>query len=331
LGFAYPVLRDLARIENLWTRLNLSPMGCGSTNGSRLRQGREGMAELLGFDGLISHARDAMWQADLFIEISALLSASSISLSRLAEDLQVFSSQEFALVELDDCHARASKIMPQKKNPFALTHIRSVANKLIGLTASVAASVRTPTGQPDNRTLIYGELPEAIESVGHSAALLAEVLKSMTFNQARGEALVASGWVMATDLAEMLVIEYGVDFRSAHQLLAKLASDYPRKSLLDLDRQALIALAEKQLGGKIRLTEQQWASSLDVNAALQARSESGGAAAVSMMKMLADCRQQLGAFSDKVQARKNLFSSREQALLQQVSQLIRPAEAANHD
>jgi argininosuccinate lyase len=136
---------------------------------------------------------------------------------------------------------------------------------------------------------------------------------------------------MATDLAEMLVIEYGVDFRSAHQLLAKLASDYPRKSLLDLDRQALIALAEKQLGGKIRLTEQQWASSLDVNAALQARSESGGAAAVSMMKMLADCRQQLGAFSDKVQARKNLFSSREQALLQQVSQLIRPAEAANHD
>ncbi len=116
LGFTYPLLRDLERLESLLTWLNHSPMGCGSTNGSRLLQGRQQLADLLGFNGLIAHARDAMWQADLFIEAMSILTTCSINLSRLAEDLQVFSTQEFALIELDDRHARASKIMPQKES-----------------------------------------------------------------------------------------------------------------------------------------------------------------------------------------------------------------------
>ena len=170
LGFTYPLLRDLERLQSLLTRLNFSPMGCGSTNGSRLLQGRQQLADLLGFNGLISHARDAMWQADLFIEATFILTTCSINISRLAEDLQVYSTQEFALVELDDRHARASKIMPQKKNPFALTHIRGVANKMIGVLASVTAASRTPSGQPDNRLIIYGELPEAIQTVNNAVA-----------------------------------------------------------------------------------------------------------------------------------------------------------------
>ena len=126
LGFVYPMLRDLERIRALYRRVNLSPAGCGSTNGSRLPQDRERLCELLGFDGLVTHARDAMWQADLPIEAAATLTAILVNLDRLAEDLQIFSTEEFGLVELDDCHARASKIMPQKKNPFALTHVLSL-------------------------------------------------------------------------------------------------------------------------------------------------------------------------------------------------------------
>jgi argininosuccinate lyase len=218
LGFVYPLLRDLERLESLSTRINLSPMGCGSTNGSRIRQGRQPLADLLGFKGLIAHARDAMWQADVFIEAASILTTCSINISRLAEDLQVYSSQEFALVELDDRHARASKIMPQKKNPFALTHVRGVANKMIGVLTTVTASARTPSGQPDNRLLIYGELPEAMQTVNDAVALMTEVLQDIRFNADRGNALVESGWILATDLAETLVLECGLDFRNAHHL-----------------------------------------------------------------------------------------------------------------
>jgi argininosuccinate lyase len=322
LGFAYPLLRDLERLESFLARLNLSPMGCGSTNGSRLLQGRQALADLLGFNGVVPHARDAMWQADLFIESASILTTSSINLSRLAEDLQVYSTQEFGLVELDDRHARASKIMPQKKNPFALTHIRGVANKMIGVTASVTASARTPSGQPDNRLLIYGELPDAMQTVNNAASLMAEVLEDITFNAERGRALVASGWVMSTDLAEALVIECGLDFRRAHQLVAFLASEHQGKSIMELDHQTLMQSAERVIGHPIILTEQQLKSALDVNLAIQARTEPGGTAVDSMNNMIAECRQKLANHHESNQSRKLYFDSKQQSVLERAMKEI---------
>ncbi len=320
LAFAYPLLRDLERLESLLARLNLSPMGCGSTNGSRLTQGRQQLAELLGFNGLISHARDAMWQADLFIEATSILTTCSINLSRLAEDLQVYSSQEFALVELDDRHARASKIMPQKKNPFALTHIRGVANKMIGVLTTVTATARTPSGQPDNRLLIYGELPEALQTVNDAVALMTEVVQDITFNSYRGKALVESGWILATDLAETLVLECGLDFRCAHQLVAFLASEYQGKSILELDHKTLRQSAEKVLGQAISLTDQQLKTALNARLAIQARTEPGGTATHCMNKMIAECREKLANCHEKNQANQSYFVSRQQDLLERAKQ-----------
>lgn len=316
LGFAYPLLRDLERLEAFFARLNLSPMGCGSTNGSRLRQGRQSLADLLGFNGVVPHARDAMWQADLFIEAASILTTSSINLSRLAEDLQVYSTQEFGLVELDDRHARASKIMPQKKNPFALTHIRGVANKMIGMMATVTASARTPTGQPDNRLLIYGELPDAITTVNNAASVMTEVLEDITFNADRGRTLVASGWVMSTDLAEALVVECGLDFRSAHQLVAFLASKHQGKSIMELDHKTLMQTSENVIDYSITLTEQQLKSALDVNLAIQARTEPGGTAVHSMNDMIAECRQKLANFHKNNQSSLVYFASKQQSVLE---------------
>ncbi|MEQ1546838.1 argininosuccinate lyase [Methyloglobulus sp.] len=322
MGFAYPLLRDLERLEAFFARLNLSPMGCGSTNGSRLLQGRQPLADLLGFNGVVPHARDAMWQADLFIEAASILTTCSINLSRLAEDLQVYSTQEFALVELDDRHARASKIMPQKKNPFALTHIRGVANKMIGMMATVTASARTPSGQPDNRLLIYGELPDAMQTVNNAASLMAEVLEDMIFNADRGKALVASGWVMSTDLAEALVVECGLDFRSAHRLVAFLASQYQGKSIMELDHKALLLASENVIGYSITLTEQQLKSALDVTIAIQARTEPGGTAIGSMNNMIAECRQKLVDHHAYNQSRKLYFASKQQSVLERAMKEI---------
>ena len=285
-------------------------------------QGRQLLSDLLGFNGVIPHARDAMWQADLFIEAASILTTCSINLSRLAEDLQVYSTQEFGLVELDDRHARASKIMPQKKNPFALTHIRGVANKMIGVTASVAASARTPSGQPDNRTLIYGELPDAIQTVDNAAALMGEVLEQLTFNAERGLALVTSGWVMSTDLAEALVVGGGLDFRKAHYLVAKLASEYKDKSILQLDHQTFVLSAEKEFGHSITLTEQQFKSALDVDVAIQARSELGGTAVDSMKAMVNECRQLLAEHHASNQSRLLYIANKEQSVLERAMKEI---------
>lgn len=315
LSFAYPLLRDLERLDLLFSRLNLSPMGCGSTNGSLIPQGRKQSAHLLGFDGVIEHCRDAMWQADLCISCASILNSSSITLSRLAEDLQIFSTQEFGLIELDDRHARASKIMPQKKNPFALTYVRAFANKMIGLNASVAASSRTPSGQPDNRLLIYGELPEAVWQATDVAALMAEVLERLTFNADRGRQLVESGWTLATDLAETLVLECGLDFRAAHQLVGFLAGEFQALSLRELSPEILIAVCEQRLGRRIELSTAQLEKALDPFHAIQSRLEAGGTSLHSMEMMLNSCSEQFNGYREQALDSRAHVEDREKDLL----------------
>ena len=173
----------------------------GRTAARRLRQhqrlapaakpGRLG--ELLGFDGLAAHARDAMWQADLPIEAAAALAAILVNLDRLAEDLQIFSTEEFGLVELDDRHARASKIMPQKKNPFALTHVRGLANRMIGTLADERGGGPHPLGRPDNRLVVYGAIPRAIEDTRFRRGTDGESPGLLSFNAKAGRARLDGG------------------------------------------------------------------------------------------------------------------------------------------
>lgn len=233
LGFAGPLLRDLERTRSFHARYNRSPAGCGSTNGSRLAPDRDRVAELLGFDGLVVHARDAMWQADEPIEGLAVVVAALVNLDRLAEDLMMFSTQEFGLIELGDALTRSSKIMPQKKNPYALAWIRSTANQCIGIQASLAAAGRTPSGQMDNRLLAYGELPRALSLAAAAAELMGASLRSLGLRPDAARRTLESGFVLATDVAELLVAHAGLDPRSAHRVAGALA-----RKLHDTARQA---------------------------------------------------------------------------------------------
>ncbi|HEV2237331.1 MAG TPA: lyase family protein, partial [Ktedonobacterales bacterium] len=139
LTFVTPLLRDLARTRAAFANANASPAGSGSVNGSRLPLDRARLAARLGFDSVIAHTRDGMWQPDGPIEIGGLLAAALVNLDRLAEDLQHFATAEFGLVELADRHTRTSVIMPQKKNPYALAYVRGVCGEAIGAVAAFAA------------------------------------------------------------------------------------------------------------------------------------------------------------------------------------------------
>ena len=293
-GFLYPLIRDCERIERLYCRANSSPMGCGSTTGSRLALGRQQMARLLGFDAVSIHTRDAMWQPDLPIETAAVLCALAVNLSRLAEDLQIFSSREFALVELADQHARASKIMPQKKNPFALTHIRSMCNEMMGLMTSVTAMARTPSGQPDNRLWIYGALPGAVSDIASGVHLFSDVIGNMEFKRARGMQLLGDASLMATDLAETLVLDGNLDYRSAYKLVAKLVDEYEDQGGIGkLDSNTLKQTAAAFLGREVSVEEDAIRRALDPRQSIEAHTEAGTPAQGSMSAMLADCGHRL--------------------------------------
>jgi argininosuccinate lyase len=219
LGFAYPMLRDSERLRACFKRINLSPGGIGSVNGSRLPLDRRRLAELLGFDEIVHHARDAMWQADTPIEITSGAVTLLINLDRLAEDLQVWVTQEFNLVELADSYTRTSVIMPQKKNPYSLAYVRGLTN--VTIMANVG---RTPSGQPDNRIFAYGDVPRVLDQTTEAVQLMAGVTGTMQVNVALMAERLGLGYSQATDLADVIMLTADLPYQSAHRVVGQVVA-----------------------------------------------------------------------------------------------------------
>ena len=157
LAFVHPVLRDLERLTAELDWVNRSPGGTGSVNGGRLPYDRQRVADLLGFDGVIEHTRDAMWQTDGLVGALAAATDLVVTLSKLAEDLEIWASNEYGGLELADGHSRSSVMMPQKRNPYALSMVRGgferVRTALIDIAEKRAANLDprppTPEIRPD--------------------------------------------------------------------------------------------------------------------------------------------------------------------------------------
>ncbi|MBE3558081.1 MAG: argininosuccinate lyase [Ktedonobacteraceae bacterium] len=323
LGFVYPLLRDLERLQALYARTNLSPAGCGSVNGSRIPQNRRRLAELLGFDGLVHHARDAMWQPDGPVEVLSTLVMALVNLDRLAEDLQIFATAEFGLVELADEHTRASVIMPQKKNPYALNYLRGATNELSGTLTAVTALARTPSGQVDNRIFAYGDVPRALELATGAVLLIADVIDGLQFNAAQARLRLVEGFATATDLAETIMLETGLDFRSAHRIAGRLVYEAIRQQrrMSDLTTADLDLAAIAVTGHPLRLLEQAWTRALDPASAVAARQQIGGAAPEPFNDMITQCRAALAAHAAWREQKGAHIAAAESGLLRRVQEL----------
>ncbi|MFQ5577404.1 MAG: lyase family protein, partial [Anaerolineae bacterium] len=277
LTFAHPVARDLDRLRSAFARANRSPAGSGSVNGSRLPLNRDRLAELLGFDGLALHTRDAMWQPDLPIEVMAVAVAALVNADRLAEDLQIWASAEFGMVELADRHSRISLIMPQKKNPYSLAFVRGAAREMIGQLAGMAALGATPSGQVDNRIFAYGGVPRALERAAAAANLLAATLSGLSVKREVMARRAAQGLSGATDLADVIMLEANLDAGTAHRIVGRAA-----RAALELgqplDAPLLDAAAAEITGAPLTLPEATVAGAMDPAAIVGSRRGPGGAA-----------------------------------------------------
>ncbi len=225
LGFVYPMLRDAERLLREWDVVNQSPAGSASTNGSRLPLDRERLRQLLGFAELTEHNRDAMWRGDVPINLMAVLVSLTTGASKLAEELQVWCTAEFGFVELADEHCRTSVIMPNKKNPYALTFIRGQTRELDGQLVSVITTNQTASGQIDNRNTSYNLLPRAIATTRSIVVLLADVLDGATFDLNRLRHQAESGFTFATELTDILLERERIDSRRAHEIVGAVVAD----------------------------------------------------------------------------------------------------------
>jgi argininosuccinate lyase len=242
LAYVEMFARDLDRLGDCRDRLNVSPLGSGALAGSTINLDRHAVAHELGFRDVSRNSMDAVSDRDYIAELLFIISLCGTHLSRLAEDLVLWSSAEFGFVTLSDAHTTGSSLMPQKKNPDVCEITRGKSGRLLGnLVALLTALKGLPLTY--NRDLQEDKEPlfDSIDTLKLTLAVNAEMIAAMTVHPERCRAAAADPMLLATDLADWLVKE-GVPFRKAHELVGKavaeaLATDTPldRLDLANID------------------------------------------------------------------------------------------------
>jgi argininosuccinate lyase len=318
LSFVYPLRRGAWRVREAFALINQSPGGIGSINGSRLPLRRERLAELLGFDSVITHARDAVWQVDA--PLGAINAAATIMLhlDRLAEDLQIFNSAEFGFIELSDEFARASVIMPQKKNPYPLAFVRGAAGSLFSRVVEMYAIAQTPSAQIDNRILAHGAVPRALDLSTRCVKLMAGLCSNLKINSERMTRGVEESFTQATDLAEVLMQTHQLDYRTAYQIVGRAASKLrANNQTARAITPALIAESAREILGKpLGLSENSLAAALEPAAIIETRTGIGGAAPARVREMIADCRADVDAQRAWLDETQNRIARAESSLVE---------------
>jgi argininosuccinate lyase len=304
LAYAYPALRDADRARNVHASLGASVAGAGGSAGSRWALDRGRLAELLGCETLVEHAKDAAWQADVYLDLLAALAIAATHQSQLGQDFEIYTSQEFGLVELADEHSRASALMPQKKNPYALVAIRTQAAQAAGdLTAELAA-LHTGSARTDHFHLLNGTVPRALDEAVAIARLTASVLEGMELRPARFAEIARESFVTAADVADVLALSGELDYRSAHEVVGRAVRDLvdAGDSPSELDPERLAAAAEATLGRPVAIDDAVLRDALDPAACAAARKQAGSSATAAIDAMLAEIAEALSghaAWSDR--------------------------------
>jgi argininosuccinate lyase len=317
LTFAYPALRDAERLLAAGDWVNRSPGGAGCVNGSRLGLDRDRTASLLGFDGLIDHTRDAMWQTDGLIDVLATSASLASTLSKLAEDLEIWDSPEFGFVDLAGPYTRSSVLMPQKRNPYALSIVRGAAGVLIGRLSGFLAVVKTPSARTDNLIFAYGEVPRSLALAGKVTRLMSGVVRTLEVHPERMWASLESGFSQATDLAEFVMQTCGVDYRTAYVVVGAAVRRAAAEGLrgMDLTAEMIEEAAETRIGRRLGLAGTDLTEVLDPRAIVGTRRSPGGAAPDVVRTMVAECRAAAGRIRASAERRQAGFDESERALV----------------
>ena len=215
--------RDSERLLQLYARVNLSPMGGAAMAGTPVKVDRRAVADSLGFDGVVRNATDAVSGRDLMVEALSCATVAMLDASRLAEELILWSSTEFAFVELDDAYAASSSIMPQKKNAVAAELVRAKAGSVMGrLVAGCAILKALPYSYNLDLQEVTPHVWGAFDDALGSMAVLSGMVSSAAFHTETLRSAVAGDSSTAVALANHLVRENGISFRQAHAIVGQL-------------------------------------------------------------------------------------------------------------
>ena len=282
LAYVEMLRRDFDRLVDVYRRTDVLPLGAGALAGTTYPLDRAAVARDLGFAAISRNSLDAVSDRDFAVEFLAAASLIMVHLSRLAEELVLWSSQEFGFVTLDDTYATGSSMMPQKKNPDSAELVRGKTGRVYG---DLLALLTTLKGLPlsYNKDLQEDKEPlfDAFDTVHDCLRIMGGVVRTLHIHDERMRVATQAGYLTATDLADYLVTR-GMPFREAHGVVAQLVR------LCETTNRTLEALSLDDLRQVSPVFDTDAFAALDVDSAVARRAVAGGTAPQRVAEALAE-------------------------------------------
>jgi argininosuccinate lyase len=325
LSYVNSLMRCVDRLEEAYKRIDLCPLGAGAVTTTSFPIDRERTAELLGFGGVLENSMDAVSSRDYMVELASVASLISLDISRISEELILWSTTEFSFIELSDSFASTSSIMPQKKNPDVLEIIRARTATSTGDLTSLLTMLRS-LPQSYNRDLqeLSPVFFRSLNNVSTSLALLAKVAETMKVKVEKMNAACSNDFSTATELADLMVREKNLPFRTAHQIVGSAVSKAIKKGQHpneitsgDIDKIA-ISITGSELG----LSDEQVTSALTPLLAVKARNIVGGPSPNTVEKSVRDKFDWIAEIENCLGDREKRLIDSKKVLLEQVHSIL---------
>jgi argininosuccinate lyase len=301
LAYVAMFMRDVERLQNSWVRVNQSPLGAAALAGTSLPIDREYFAQQLGFDGVYLNSLDAVSDRDFIVEFLAIAALIMSHLSRLSEELILWSSQEFGFIELDDAYCTGSSLMPQKKNPDVPELVRGKTGRVYGALLNLLTVLK---GLPlaYNKDLQEDKEPlfDTVNTLSSVLTIYPPLLATLKIRAERMRQAVNDGYLNATDLADYLV-KKGVTFRHSHEISGAMVGYCIQQNC----RLEELALTQMQKFSPL-ITEDIY-EILKLENVVDARQSLGGTALSAITAQFIAVKQQLIAKQNWVKEKQNLL------------------------
>ena len=287
LAWVEMLLRDAGRFKDARVRINVMPLGSAALAGTSFPIDRDYTAELLGFDAVSENSLDAVSDRDFLIEFNAAAALLMVHLSRMAEEIILWASDQYQFIEIGDAFCTGSSIMPQKKNPDVAELIRGKTGRVNGNLVTLLMLMKAQPlaynrdNQEDKQPLF-----DSADTVLASLRVFTKMIPAITVNRVAMHEAALSGYATATDLAEYLVGK-GVAFRDAHEVVGKAVRHAIDQSC------RLDAIDLNTLAGFCDLIDNDVYDVLSLEGSIQSRDHYGGTAPAQVRQALARARQRV--------------------------------------
>ncbi len=279
MAYANEVRRDFERIEDAKKRVDMCPLGSAAMTGTSFPIDRERTAELLGFSRVMENSIDAVSSRDFMAETVFALAMLATNLSKISEELIIWSSYEFRLIEISDQYSSTSSIMPQKKNPDVAEISRSKTAVLYGELMTIL-SILKALPHSYNRDLqeITPHLWNGVDIARSMLNITNDMLSSISFNSERGMELAMANFSTATELADLMVREKNLPFRIAHQIVGRTVTEAINQKIRpeNIDSKFLDKIALDITGKPLGINEELIEKALNPYEIIKTREVKGG-------------------------------------------------------